>query len=131
VNTREFILKHDASNQIVTQLLIMKFGETIIQGLLADDYVIEPNRKKGNVKAYVRDFKSMDNVFDDGELNGERVLIKPDSLLMALDDAREAMNYSNWAADKFDRIGEIVIRYCMEHNIEISFREDEERVNTS
>lgn len=127
MDTREFVLRKDASNRIVTQLLIAKFGEETIQGLLSDDFCIEPNRKKGETKAYTRNYKGI-NIFSDGKLDGKEVFIEPDSLLMALDDAREVMNYSNWAADKLDRAGEIIIRYCIEHNIPISFREDEDRL---
>ncbi|MCP4976593.1 MAG: hypothetical protein GY931_10565 [Maribacter sp.] len=46
----------------------------------------------------------------------------PDMVIRALDDAREALNYSNWACGKFD-IAEIVIRkYCKEHKIPLRFQ---------
>lgn len=48
--------------------------------------------------------------------------VTPLGLITALDDAREEMNYSNFHADKFERIEKIIRRYCRERGIPVKRR---------
>lgn len=41
----------------------------------------------------------------------------PDMVIQGLKDAKEAMNYSNWANDKLDRAIECVKQYCKDNEI--------------
>lgn len=122
MDTREFVLREDASNKIITDLLIRKFGEEAIQGLLSDDTCIVPNPSKGQIKPYIRGWAKVKNVLSDEYYEGSPDDVLPAStLLTALEDAGNNMNYSNWHNDKFDRAAEIIIRYCEEHDIPVSF----------
>lgn len=48
---------------------------------------------------------------------GEELRYWPRIFMEALDDAAQEMNYSNFHTDKFERIQEIIRRYCEEHKI--------------
>ena len=103
--------------KLVCELLIEKLGSDRIKKLLSGKLVTEkprPNRPT----AYARHLKNerkllcVDNDKDEW-------CVPADTLLIALDDASNEMNYSNWHTDKFDRAAEIVIRYCKDNNIPI------------
>lgn len=53
------------------------------------------------------------DIHDQGSFN----CADPEMILVALHDAKEAMNYSNWHNDKFDRLIELVVHYCNEKGI--------------
>lgn len=114
------------SMEIVTRLLLEKFGKEKIEGLLTGDWEVDKAKKKGERPAYIRDMEFA-CLFCDGEPHNTTVPCKEDYkigaelLITAISDAREEMSYSNWHADKFDRIVEIIIRYCKEHDVPINF----------
>lgn len=47
----------------------------------------------------------------------------PDMIITALEDAKDVMNYSNWANDKFDRAINIITQYCKDNSIPMRFVE--------
>jgi hypothetical protein len=107
---------------ILTGLLIVKFGQEKIEKLLTGEMTVELNKDFSNRKSYIRDFKHNKTPFTD--YDGQE--LDADLVLIALDDAANEMSYSNWHTDKFDRAAEAVIRYCEEHDILIKFRERDE-----
>ncbi len=97
---------------LIAELLIKKFGSDKITGLLTDEYIIEKKRDDNTLGGtYTRRLKEGSPLTDYFPGEGMHQL-PPAILLEALDDAGETMNYSNWHNDKFERIAEIVIRYC-------------------
>ena len=116
MTTDDYVLAKNACNRMITELLIKKYGEEALIKLLLGECDISPARKLSG--AYVRYLKDSIDIFED---------TTPDSVLTALADAKEEMSYSNWTTDKFDRASEIIIRYCLDHDIPIEFREDLER----
>ncbi len=117
--------------EILILALIEKYGKDKIVGLLTDRYSIELIRKKRNASAYYRDLKNAKTPFYDegmpGTVEEKEKHLPPDYVLEALEDAANEMSYSNWHGSKFDiAAGEVIIRYCQEHNIKID-REITER----
>lgn len=116
--------------EILLLALIRKYGKDKIVGLLTDQYRIELIRKKETRRAYYRDLKNAKTPFYDETMLGavaeEEKHLPPDYVLEALEDAANEMSYSNWHGSKFDIAGEVIIRYCQEHNIKID-REITER----
>lgn len=45
----------------------------------------------------------------------------PDMIIIALNDAKEEMSYSNWAVDKFERAIKIITQYCKDNKIPTRF----------
>lgn len=43
--------------------------------------------------------------------------ITPEHLIDSLRSAKEVINYSNYDCDNFNRLKEILLRYCEEHKI--------------
>lgn len=104
-------MKNSAS-LLISELLIKKFGQDKIAGLLTAEYSIEKNRGDSPLGgSYTRRMKNSDPLVD-YFCNPKLQKLPPRLLLEALDDAAEEMNFSNWHADKFERIAEIIIRYC-------------------
>lgn len=64
-----------------------------------------------------RPYKGRDVLFNFTTMGGHDFFYTPRHLLEALDDAANEMNYSNYHTDKFERIQEIIRRYCEEHKI--------------
>lgn len=56
--------------------------------------------------------------------------VGPRVLIEALNDARDAMSYSNFHWDKFDRIERIVRLYCREHGVKIKRSYEQEATRT-
>lgn len=113
-------MKKDESMEIVTKLLLLRYGKDKIEGLLTGEWYIEKQRKLHT--KYTRHLKDQKCVFCDCDDHYDLKAhtdkcIRPELLIDALDDACDAMSYSNWATDKFYRAAEIVFRYCEEHNI--------------
>ena len=105
----------DNSTLMLAELLIAKLGNEKIKGLLTEDFFVEKNYNKGGTKlqAYVRELKGDSDLFLvwSGE-GGQEHRTNLEQLLGALDDAKNEMSCSNWHGDKFDRISEMIIRYC-------------------
>lgn len=114
--------------EILILALVEKYGKDKIVGLLTDKYSIELIRKKETRRAYYRDLKNAKTPFYDASAGDteEDKNLPPDYVLEALEDAANEMSYSNWHGSKFDIAGEVIIRYCQEHNIKID-REITER----
>ena len=112
--------KNNESLILIAETLIKKFGKDKIVKLLTDELCIDINQEKfkKNRKAYVRDLKNLTTPFTD--YDGHE--LDADLILIALEDAANELNYSNWHGDKLDRASEVVFRYCKEHNIPITFR---------
>lgn len=112
-NNNEFLI-------LIAETLIKKFGKDKIVKLLTDELCIDVNQEKlkKNRKAYVRDLKKLPTPFTDHD--GHE--LDADLILIALEEAANEMNYSNWHGDKLDRASEVVFRYCEEHNIPITFK---------
>ncbi len=66
----------------------------------------------------VRPYKGKDVFLDYvSAASGEEYRRTPRNLIDSLEFAREALNYSNYDCHNFERIEEIVRRYCEEHSI--------------
>ncbi len=118
------------SLNIITRLLMAKFGQDKIEGLLLGTWDIEKSRPNKQ-RAYSRDKKNKACVFSGsgedhvlGAPHGEWC-VSPNSVIDALENAREEMNYSNWAAYRFDIAAEIIFRYCEQHGIPMEFHRKE------
>lgn len=109
------MMSENKSAFLVSEMLIKKFGEEKIIGLLTDEYFIEKTRgEERPTGTYTRRLKNGDPLLDyDWGTDSKKLRRLPPRLLLeALDDAANEMSYSNWHGDKFERIEEIVIRYC-------------------
>jgi len=105
---------------MVAEILVEKFGEEKIKGLLTDKYCISTPSPINRNTTYTRHLKDTD-LFCSCKDNKHEWCTEPESLLVALDDACHEMSYSNWANDKFDRAAELIIRYCEEKSIPMKF----------
>lgn len=68
---------------------------------------------------YYRPFKGYDLFHDFVTSEGKELRFTPRQFLEALNDASNEMSYSNYHTDKFERISEIIRRYCNEHKISL------------
>ncbi len=114
------MIKADEVLLLIAKLMLKKFGEDQILRLLSDEMIIDINKTKDKRIVYTREFANPEHKTPFTDYDGHE--LDPDSILEALDDAANNMNYSNWHTDKFGRAAEAVIRYCEDHKIEINFR---------
>jgi hypothetical protein len=108
----------DKSKTLLLDLLLEKFDTKQLKGLLTGKLIIDKPPPLPP-PAYVRRLKNETNVVCGCNDELHKWCVPPDTLLTALDDAANEMNYSNWHTDKFNRAQEIIIRYCEQNNISL------------
>ena len=111
---------------ILTEILLEKYGEKIIKGVLTGEYIITDKPPTIRSKRYSRQLQEEKDLFCECKDGKHEWCASPAAVIQAIEDAREIMNYSNWAADKFDRAIELIFRHCEDNEIPLQHKREVE-----
>ena len=127
MNNDNYDLKSSAV--LVLEVLFKRFGEKQIKGLLTGDSIITNKPTVAREDFYSRHLQETKNLFCECKDGKHEWCTSPGSLIQALEDAREVMNYSNWFGDKADRAIELIFRHCEENKIPLWHDREPEPIN--